>query len=371
VNHDPSTSAFRLVCTNCRRPYPDDGAPYRCPTCTGLFDYDPFPIYDPAQVEPGYPGIWRYRHALGLPADVSQLTLGEGRTPLIWAQAFGRRVAFKCETLNPTGSYKDRGTAVLSSFLLSRGVGQAVEDSSGNAGASFAAYAAAASISARIFIPDAASGPKRRQIEAYGAEIVRIMGPRSNASEAVLRAADQGAVYASHAHLPFVLPGYATLAYELVEELGRAPGAVIVPAGQGNLLLGMGRAFAGMQRRGLIASMPVMIGVQAMACAPLWTLFTYGPAALGWSVEGDTLAEGVRVRHPVRGDAVLNLLTQHNGRLLAVDEDQILPGREALARLGLYVEPTSALVWQAMEQSLADLRDPVVAVLTGSGLKSP
>jgi threonine synthase len=336
-----------------------------------LFDYNPFPDYDPAQVEPRLPGIWRYRHALGLPDDAPQITLGEGRTPLVWSQAFGRRVAFKCEALNPTGSYKDRGSAALTAFLRSRGVEQAVEDSSGNAGASFAAYAAAAGVRARVFVPDAASGPKRKQIEAYGAEIVRIMGPRSNASEAALRAVEQGAVYASHANLPFVLPGYATLAYELFEDLGQAPGAVIVPAGQGNLLLGVGRAFAGMQRRGLAERMPVMVGVQALACAPLWMLFAYGPSAMGWSVEGDTLAEGVRVRHPVRGDAVLNFLMQYNGRMLAVEEPAILPGRAALARLGFYVEPTSALVWDALEQSVADLPDPLVVVLTGSGLKSP
>lgn len=360
-----------LHCSNCRRPYPDQGAPYRCPICTGLFDYDPFPVYDPAQVDARLPGIWRYRCALGLPADAPLITLGEGRTPLVMSQAFDRRVAFKLEASNPTGSYKDRGSAVLMAFLRSRGVEQAVEDSSGNAGASFAAYAAASGLRARIFVPDAASGPKRKQIEAYGAEIVRIMGPRSNASEAAQRAMEQGAIYGSHAHLPFVLTGYATLAYELFEELGQAPGAVIVPAGQGNLLLGIGRAFAGMQRRGLIERAPIMVGVQALACAPLWTLFTYGPSVLGWSVEGDTLAEGVRVRHPVRGDAVLNFLMQHNGRMLAVDEAAILPGRDALARRGLYVEPTSALVWNALEQSAADLPDPLVVVLTGSGLKSP
>ena len=171
------------------------------------------------------------------------LSLGEGNTPLISATAFGRDVYFKCEYANPSGSFKDRGSATLSPSCYSRGVSEAIEDSSGNAGASFAAYAARAGIKARVYVPEDASGPKRKQIEFYGAELVAVPGPRSNAAEAARRAAEGGMVYASHAYLPFNLPGYATCAYEIVEQLGQAPGAVILPAGQGGLLLGMGRGF--------------------------------------------------------------------------------------------------------------------------------
>jgi threonine synthase len=245
-----------------------------------------------------------------------------------------------------------------------------VEDSSGNAGASFAAYAAAAGIQARVYVPDSASGPKRVQIERYGAEVVRIMGPRSNAAQAALRAVDQGAVYASHAYMPQVLTGYATLAFELYEQMGRAPGAVVMPAGQGNLLLGAARGFVALKSAGLIERVPQMVGVQAMACAPLWALFRYGAAGLGWVAEGETLAEGVRVRFPMRGDAVMQMIAEQNGLLLAVDEADILPGRDQLARLGFYVEPTSAIVWNAIQQVAAELPDPVAVVLTGSGLKA-
>lgn len=365
-----------IICTNCRRPYPDEGALYRCPTCTGLYDYNALPVYNPSQVEPDLPGIWRYRHTFGLPETAPQISIGEGRTPMVWREAFGRRVAFKLEFLNPTGSFKDRGAATLLGFLRTRGVVEAVEDSSGNAGAAFAAYASVAGVKARVFIPDSASGPKRKQIEAYGAEIVRIMGPRSNAAQAVLKAVEAGAAYASHAYLPQGLVGYATLAYELYEQLGGAPGTVILPAGQGNLLLAVLRGLAGMKASGLIERVPVIAGVQALACAPLWALFSYGPAGLGWVSEAETLAEGVRIRHPVRGDAVLQTLSQYNGRMFAVEEDAILPGRQRLAHLGFYVEPTSAIVWNALEQALTQpgegsLPDPIVVVLTGSGLKAP
>lgn len=360
-----------VACTNCRRPFPDEGLPFRCPTCGGIYDYTATLAYDPARVDENRPGIWRYRHSFGLPEEAPDVTLGEGQTPLVWgAGPGGRRVAFKLEGLNPTGSFKDRGSAVLASLLKARNITQAAEDSSGNAGASLAAYAGRAGIRARIFVPDSAAGPKRAQIEAYGAEVVRIMGPRSNAGEAVLRAAQDGMVYASHAYLPFLLAGYATLAYELAAGLGRAPGAVLVPAGYGNLLLAIGRGFAALRAAGVIEQLPKLVGVQPRACAPLWAVFHYAGAGFGWVTEGDTLAEGTRIKHPLRGDAVLQAVMESGGTFVAVDEDEILPGRDALAHQGLYVEPTSAMVWSALEQLGGDLPEPVVAVLTGSGLKT-
>jgi threonine synthase len=359
-----------IHCINCRRPYPEEGAPYRCPVCGSVFDFSTLLEYDPNRVEKDKPGIWAYRHSFGLPQSAPLLSLGEGNTPLVWSEAFGRKTAFKLEFLNPTGSFKDRGSPLLISFLISRGILSAVEDSSGNAGASFAAYAARGGLKARVFIPDSASGPKRRQIEAYGAEVVSILGPRSNAAEAVRRAADGGEVYASHAYMPFNLPGYATLAYEIVEQLGGNPGTLVMPVGQGGLILGAGRGFQALERAGIIDRMPRLVGVQARACAPLWALSSYGAQGLGWVTEGETLAEGVRVAHPIRGDAVLQMVESHAGLFLAVDEDEIREGRDQLSHQGFYVEATSALVWNALSQLDAETPEPVVAVLTGSGLKS-
>jgi threonine synthase len=206
----------------------------------------------------------------------------------------------------------------------------------------------------------------------YGAQLVAVPGPRSNATEAVLGVLSEPgnqAVYASHAYLPFNLPGYATLAYELVAQLGIAPGSILLPAGQGGLLLGASLGFQAMKNAGVIAQIPWIVGVQARACAPLWALATYGASGLAWVVEAPTLAEGICVRHPVRGDAVLQAVSASGGRFLAVDEDELLPGRAALAHLGLYVEPTSAVVWGALAQVINTLPEPVVVVLTGSGFK--
>ncbi len=360
-----------VVCINCGRAYPEEAVPYRCPTCGGIFDFSGLPPFNPGKVDNKLPGIWRFGHTFHQPVDLPLVTLGEGDTPLVWAEAFGRRVAFKLEYLNPTGSFKDRGTAPMISFLAARGVTAAVEDSSGNAGASFAAYAARAGISASVFVPDYASGPKRAQIKAYGARLVRIMGPRSNASQAVRRAADQSAVYASHVFLPFGLPGFATIAYELAEQLGGVPGAIITPVGQGSLLLAIARGFEALKAAGKTDTLPRLIGVQALACAPLWAVATAGAAGLRWVTEGNTLAEGIRIKHPERGDAVLKAVESSGGQFIAVEEQEILPGRDQLARRGLFVEPTSAVVWSALGMVAASVPDPIVVILTGSGFKHP
>lgn len=359
-----------IICTHCGDNYPVKGLPYLCPKCGGLYDFSAIPVVDMDNYDTTAPGIWRYQHSFSLPPDTEIISLGEGNTPLVRAPTFGHDVLFKCEFQNPTGSFKDRGSALIATWLRTRRVKEAVEDSSGNAGASFAFYAARAGIKVRIFVPDTTSGTKRRQIEACGAELVSVSGTRSDVTIAVRNAVRGKIAYASHAALPFNLPGYATVAYEVFEQLGRRmPGAVIIPAGQGGLLLGMTRGFNALRVAMNLSKIPTMVGVQARACAPLWARHTGGRDQMDLGPENMTLAEGVRVRHPLREDAVLKAVGDAGGTFVAVDEAEIMPGLVELAHLGFYVEPTSAIVWSAMNRIINNLVDPVVVVLTGSGLK--
>jgi threonine synthase len=155
----------------------------------------------------------------------------------------------------------------------------------------------------------------------------------------------------------------------MTEQLHGGPGAVVLPAGQGGLLLGLSRGFQALLSQGAIERLPVLIGVQAAACAPLSAYAEMGTDGLGFVTEGRTVAEGVRVRTPLRLASVVEAVRESGGRFIAVPEREILPGRDSLARLGFYVEPTSALVWPALKECLPHLQDPVVAVLTGSGYK--
>lgn len=343
---------------------------FRCKICGGIYDYERAIQFNPEKLQLKSPGIWRYKHTFGLPSNAPEIYLGEGNTPLVWEDISGHEVCLKLEFTNPTGSFKDRGSAVLISFLKSRNINRAIEDSSGNAGASFAAYAANSQISAKIFTPETTSRQKLRQINAYGAELVLVPGPRSASSEAVLTSAAKGETYASHAYMPFGIMGFATIAYEIVDQMKEAPGAIVTPVGQGSLFLGLCRGFEALRAAGEIAEIPVMVGVQSLACAPLWALSNYGAAGLGMVTESDTLAEGVRIKYPIRGDAILNWIKTNQGFFVAVDEQAIVDGVKNLARYGYFVEPTSAIVWDAIRQVVGNVPEPIVAVLTGSGLKS-
>jgi threonine synthase len=361
---------IEITCSNCRRRYSEQQVAPLCPVCGGIYHLSGL-FFDPAQVDESQAGVWRYRPMLGLPENAPMISLGEGNTPLVWREVFGHRLAFKLENLNPTGSYQDRGSAVLLSFLRSQGVQAALEDSSGNASVSFAAYAAQCGIQAQVFLPDSIAAPKRKQIEAYGAQIQWILGRPSQVQEAALRAAKEWVVYASYAATPFVLPAYATIAYELVQQLGRAPGAVIAPVGHGNLLLGLGMGFQALLSVGMIEQAPRLVGVQALACAPLWAVYQYGMQGMGWVTEGETLAVEVRVRFPRRGDALLQMLAQSGGELAVIEEDEIMAARDSFEQLGLFIEPSSAIVWRALQDAVGRLPEPIAVVLTGAGFKTP
>jgi threonine synthase len=196
------------------------------------------------------------------------------------------------------------------------------------------------------------------------------LGPRSTTTERTLAEAEKGAVYASHVYLPHVIAGFATISFEIFEALGKTPSAVVVPVGQGTLLLGLHRGFKALQQSGATEHLPRLIGVQARACAPLWSVYHGGAAGLTWMSEGETQAEGIRILRPLRGDDVLQAVEESGGTMLVVEEEEITQGRDALGRQGLYVEPTSAVVWPAAMQIMSEYSDPVVAILTGSGLKS-
>ncbi len=354
-----------FYCPHCQRTYPPDPTRVRC-DCGGVLDLRGAPVLNPAQIRRDEFTLWRYRHALPVPPDVPPVTLGEGMTPLVEARWGDLSIFLKCEFLNPTGSFKDRGTAVLVTALAAADVGHVVEDSSGNAGCSLAAYAARAGIRATIYVPAHASPGKQAQIAAYGAHLVPVPGPRGQAARAVLEAATSGAVYASHVYHPLIHAGMKTAAYEIWEQLGgHLPDAVVLPVGHGSLLLGLAQGFAELGGR-----MPRLFGVQAAACAPLAAAWKAGAADPLPVPEGETVAEGVRIAAPVRGRAILEIVRKSGGAFLAVTDEEVLTARQRLAHQGFFVEPTSALAVAALDLLHPYLEGTVVVILTGSGLKS-
>jgi len=359
-----------IQCRECQHPFLVERFPHRCPECGGLFGFSSGLEFNSEKIDQSLPGIWQYRNGFSLPDGAPEVSLGEGNTPLVWCEISGQKIGFKMESQNPTGSFKDRGTAVLMSWLKAAGIKDAVEDSSGNAGASFAAYASHAGIGGKVYIPDSASGPKRQQIESYGSEIVPVSGPRSKAAEAVLMEIGSGTVYASHAYLPHGTAGIASIAYELFKELGGAPGTIVLPVGHGSLLLGISLGFQSLLKAGLIFKLPKLIGVQAAACAPLYEAFQTDEMEVSPVPEGITLAAGVGIADPFHGKEVMAAVRQSGGSIVKVGEEDIQKGYGQLANLGLHVEMTSALVWSGLEQVRDSMPGPIVSIITGHGLKN-
>lgn len=350
---------------------------WRCPRCGGPLELPSRiirPLAWPLMAPLAAGGVWRYERWLRVRRPIS---LGEPMTPIVRSAWAGVDAVWKVEGSLPSGSFKDRGSAVLVGWLAEHGVDRVVDDSSGNAGASLAAYCARAGIACEVHVPSTASPAKLRQLAAYGADVVLVPGPRSAASDSAQEAAAGGrGVYASHLWSPLFLAGTATFAWEAWEQLGRAvPDAVIMPVGGGTLLLGAARGFAALRDTGLASRTPRIYGIQSTACEPLAAAFrSGGPEPADVTVVAG-LAEGALVARPPRGAAILSAVRESGGTIASVDDAALVAARDGLARSGLYVEPTSALAPAGLAALVADglIRpgEVVLAALTGSGLKTP
>jgi len=362
-----------LCCADCQQTYPLNTRHWHC-QCGGVFELKDGPGFVKDKIQTKKPSLWRYRAMLPLDRDEHIVSLGEGFTPLIETDVYGLKVHCKVEFLSPTGSFKDRGAAVLISVLNELDVKTLVDDSSGNAGASLAAYAARAGMASEIYVPASASPPKLVQIAIYGARLIKVEGSRREAVLAAQEAATRGAYYASHCYNPFTLQGLKTIAYEIWEQLGgRGPDNLVLPTGHGTLLLGAYRGFTDLLEAGLIDCLPRLFAVQTSGCAPLYEAYRQGADEVSPVEEGETLAEGIRIPHPVRGKQILAAIRQTEGAILAVDDGQIGQAHRELAQRGFYVEFTSAAPVAALKElhNTITADQLTVVPLTGSGFKSP
>jgi threonine synthase len=359
-------------CPICGRNIAVDRPRWRC-DCGGPLELAPGSGLLPGDIAGGEPSLWRYAAALAL-SHPPRITLGEGWTPLVAREWDGVRVHFKLESQMPTGSFKDRGTAVMINHLLEVGIGPIHEDSSGNAGASIATYAAAAGIPCRIYVPAAAPRAKLVQIAAAGAEVCAVPGTRQAVTEAALAAAGSS-FYASHNWQPYFIEGTQTLAFELWEQLGfRVPDNILVPTGYGSNILGLERGFDALERAGQIAARPRLFAVQAANCAAFAAAWSAGADGFVPFAASATVADGIATMRPVRPAQVLRALRRSSGGVIAIDEDEIAPALRALGGRGLFVEPTAATAGAALSRLLRDgiisSGETTVAVLTGHGLKA-
>lgn len=325
---------------------------------------------------PSCGGLWEIEYHRLPPGEIrlsaTPLPLGEGDTPTIafdWEPARTIRLDLKLEFLAPTGSFKDRGAAMLIGAAWGFGTSEFVEDSSGNAGAALAAYGAAARMRAHIFLPADAAPAKFAQIEAVGATAHPVEGPRSAATEAAEAFAQkQGLPFLSHNRSPYFSEGMKPAAAEIANH--GLPDSIVLPVGNGSLLIGLHRGFEELRQIGTIERIPKLHAVQATAVSPLAAAFrNHEPPPIG-----KTIAEGIAVAEPPRMAQMLAAIRETRGTATAVSELEIASAHREIGRRGLYVEPTSAVPFAALsrliERGMIGEGERVLIPVTGSGLKS-
>jgi threonine synthase len=313
--------------------------------------------------------IDRYRERLSLEPDDPVVTLNEGSTPLIEAprlsERIGARAYLKFEGANPTGSFKDRGMTVAVSRAKGRGAEAVICASTGNTAASAAAYAARAGLRGAVIVPEGkiAIG-KLAQALMHGARVVALQGNFDDALRIVRELAQKHPIELVNSINPHRIEGQKTAAFEVVEDLGEAPGALAIPVGNAGNVTAYWRGFQELD------TSPVLYGFQAEGAAPL---------VRGEPVDNpETVASAIRIGNPARWEEAMAAFTASRGRVAAVSDEQILGAYRWLAdNEGVFCEPASAAsVAGLLAHGLpvvegATPPETVVCVLTGHGLKDP
>jgi threonine synthase len=315
------------------------------------------------------PLIERYRDRLPLEPGDPVVSLNEGSTPLIEAPRLSERIEarayFKFEGANPTGSFKDRGMTVAVSRAKGRGAEAVICASTGNTAASAAAYAARAGMRGAVIVPEGkiAIG-KLAQALMHGARVVALQGNFDEALTIVRQLAEKHPIELVNSVNPYRIEGQKTAAFEVVEELGEAPGALAIPVGNAGNVTAWWKGFEE------LGAKPIVYGFQAAGAAPL---VNGAPVAAP-----ETVASAIRIGNPARWEEAMAAFTASRGRVAAVSDEQILDAYRWLAASeGVFCEPASAAsVAGLLAHGLPVAEgsappESVVCVLTGHGLKDP
>jgi len=367
-----------LECTQClttQEPYPPR---YKCQKCQGLLQY----TYDFKRLSrtklTGAFNFWRFKHFL--PEVKNVISMGEGGTPLHKANRLAKKldlstVYLKDETRNPTNSFRDRCAALMVSNALDLGHNSVVCASSGNLGASLAAYCAKSGLVCHIIVPKIVDMGKLAQMLIYDAVIEEHGEVVDDSIKRVEALQKETSWYQATAELnPLVIEAQKTIAYEVVEQYG-APDWFIVSMGSGGTLYSVWKGFRELHTLGKIDSLPRMIGVQAEGCAPIVKAYFKGEQKPLATPKPFTHALAILVRNPLNGGWALKALKESNGVAVSVTDSEIIAAEQEIARTeGIFAEPAGAAAISALQklaqQGTIKKKDRVVCLITGSGLKA-
>jgi threonine synthase len=378
-----NVSGFK--CVECAREHGPRDVEYTCPSCGGnldvLYDYDRAARQITRRRLASNPDltIWRYRALLPVEDDSVPPRLKVGWTPIYsldrLASALGiKELMVKDDGRNPTGSFKDRPSALAVVKAQEAGARIITTASSGNAGSALAGMCASAGVKSVIFVPATAPPAKIAQLAVFGARVVLVEGSYDEAYDLCIEAARRFGWYQrSTGFNPFMTEGKKTAALEIAEQLGwQPPDRVIVGVGDGCIIGGLWKGFNDLHRMGIIERLPRMVGVQGEnASAIVDAASGDGVARIG---PARTVADSISVGHPRDATKAIRAIRQSNGCGVKVSDDEIISAIGSLAReSGVFAEPAGAAPFAGLlkmcERGEIGPDDRVLLVITGNGLK--
>jgi len=303
----------------------------------------------------------------------SRLSLGEGRTPLIPLKLSDSRISLlaKLEANNPTLSFKDRGSAVVMQKITELGWKKVGTVSTGNMASSTAAYAARAGLQAVLLVKKGTSPAALLSSAVFRPVIIEVDGDYGQLFWKSLEVGKKLEIYFANSVDPLRIEGYKLTAFEICQELKRAPDFVFVPVSSGGHFVGLFKGFYEMKQAGFTDRLPVMVGVQAEGCSPLAKAFEAGEKSFSRIKEAGTIAHSIANPDPPAGNLVLHLSGEYKGWLTSVTDEEMMEAQGKLAEAeGLFVQPESASTLAAFQKLRSRISGTVVLIMTGQGLKA-
>ncbi|MBU1337715.1 MAG: threonine synthase [Acidobacteria bacterium] len=369
-----------FVCSDCRHETPADVFHTFCNRCSEplLLEFrSNNPIFQWKK------GLFLERFHDFLPIENARLWAdpGTGDTPLVSLPAIADKYGLpplyaKMESAEPTGSFKDRGTAVAVQKALELGISAIGTVSTGNMAASTAAYGARAGLKTVILVKEDTAEDKIKAAGIYGADMIRVRGDYGALFRKSLELGRKHGIWFMNSVDPYRIEGYKTLSFELYDDLSeKPPDYLCVPVSAGGHLTGLIKGFEELREMGLTEVLPRMIGVQAAGCSPIVQAFERGDSHVTRIEKPDTIAHAISNPDPPAGSLVLKKMKEHEGEMTAVTDEQILQAQQELAALeGIFCQPASATTlagWiQFTRSHPVERRSRCVLVITGSGLKT-
>jgi threonine synthase len=384
------SSFFAQKCSKCGLEYAPELMVCGCKRCGGrvdiLYDYDKVRQTTVKRDNTiGRIPLWLYDELLPIVDKTKRISLEEGGTPLLHCKALGARLDLerlyvKDETRNPSGSFKDRCSAISLSKAKESSVKVVVIASTGNAGASACAYSAKARIPCYVFVPASVDLGKLSQIVIYGGKVVRVDGTIDDCSSLAKAASEKYGwinVTTNTQTNPYSTQGSKTTAFEICLQLGwKAPDWFVVPFGGGGNLYGHWLGFMEFQTLNLIDSLPHLAAIQAAGCAPFVNAFKEQKTPQDVQIwrNAATIASGLRDPYPYDVELALPAIYKSGGVAEAVTDDEILEAEMMLASTeGIFAEPSAAAsiagLKRLVDSGIVKRKDLIVCEVTGSGLK--